>query len=231
MFLLLPGVIIYSTAMPLASFRITGNAALGRWVILSAFYGTLALACLEVARITLSFLRSETVSGVQIGGLDPYTETSIAAILLFSVVIPFIIGLLLKSWLHRGGTPRRVALFLMGWENLNSQTPSELVPTPWDKVFSQGKKLWVIATFPDGSRIGGWYGLDSFATSYPEAQQIYLRHTYKLDEDGHFLAPDSDKALVKGCLIDFSKLQALEVIEVEEEGGEGDEGQSTTREG
>jgi hypothetical protein len=61
------------------------------------------------------------------------------------------------------------------------------MPKPWDYVFSQQKPFWVIVHLKDGRRIGGLYGENSFASSYPANEQIYLEGIWNLDEKGKFL--------------------------------------------
>ncbi|AIV05950.1 hypothetical protein HYO55_15030 [Vibrio parahaemolyticus] len=57
---------------------------------------------------------------------------------------------------------------------------------PWDYFFSQGKCFWVKVTLKDGSVIGGYYGENSFASSAPAEEQLYLEQTWKLNENGGF---------------------------------------------
>ena len=73
--------------------------------------------------------------------------------------------------------------------------------------------MFVIVTFDDGSRIGGFFGSDSYVSNYPEQQEIYLQETYVLDEDGRFLDASANPKFQIGCLIDFRKVRALEIIQ------------------
>lgn len=58
---------------------------------------------------------------------------------------------------------------------------------PWDYVFGKGKPYWIIVHLKDGRKIGGVYDEDSFASSYPAEEQIYLEKVWKLDKEGIFL--------------------------------------------
>jgi hypothetical protein len=59
-------------------------------------------------------------------------------------------------------------------------------PTPWDYFFGQKKPCWVIVHLKDGRKIGGLYYLNSFASSYPHPEQLYLEAVVKIDENGRF---------------------------------------------
>jgi hypothetical protein len=58
------------------------------------------------------------------------------------------------------------------------------VPTSWDYIFSRGEPYWIIFHFKTGEKVGGYYGSKSFASSYPEMQEIYVEEIWRLDEYG-----------------------------------------------
>jgi hypothetical protein len=55
------------------------------------------------------------------------------------------------------------------------------IPKPWDYVFSKKEPYWIIIELNDGQRIGGVYEENSFASSYPNDEQIYLEQYWKID--------------------------------------------------
>lgn len=57
---------------------------------------------------------------------------------------------------------------------------------PWDKYFSKKKTCWVIVNMTDGRKIGGSYGANSFASSYPYEEQIYIDEEWIINEYGGF---------------------------------------------
>ncbi len=59
-------------------------------------------------------------------------------------------------------------------------------PSAWDFAFSKGRAGWVRVRFPDGRWLGGWFGEDSYATSFPNPQELYLQVGYVVDSDGAF---------------------------------------------
>ncbi|QDB79219.1 hypothetical protein FE251_07420 [Georgenia wutianyii] len=61
-------------------------------------------------------------------------------------------------------------------------------PSAWDYAFATVRPGWVRVRLSDGSWAGGWFGYDSFATSFPEPQELYLEVGYVMSEEGTFTA-------------------------------------------
>lgn len=80
-------------------------------------------------------------------------------------------------------------------------------PTAWDYQFSKGKTYWVIVHLKDKRKIGGLFGLDSYASNYPNKQQIYLQEVWEIDDDGIFKNKINQ---TKGILILDSEIIAIE---------------------
>lgn len=62
----------------------------------------------------------------------------------------------------------------------------------------------------DGSRIGGKYGKYSYASSYPEEDQLYLEQVYYVDENGKFEQPVPRS---QGMIIRGDEILAVEFFE------------------
>jgi len=60
---------------------------------------------------------------------------------------------------------------------------------PWDFVFGKKEAYWVIVHLKDKRKIGGKFAKNSFASSYPSEEQIYLEEVWTLDENGKFKEP------------------------------------------
>lgn len=54
--------------------------------------------------------------------------------------------------------------------------------TAWDSFFSKRESYYVIVTFKNGRRVGGKYGLNSHASTYPSPKDIYLEEVWKLNK-------------------------------------------------
>ena len=61
-------------------------------------------------------------------------------------------------------------------------------PTPgaWDFAFTNRTAGYVRILTKDGTYLGGWFGEESFASSYPEPLGIYLEAANRMDENGVF---------------------------------------------
>ncbi|MUJ26313.1 DUF6338 family protein [Aliivibrio fischeri] len=78
---------------------------------------------------------------------------------------------------------------------------------PWDYFFSQNKCYWVKVILNDGNIVAGYFGLNSFASSAPAEEQIYLEQTWKLRDDGSFERAINNTA---GVIILTSEISHIE---------------------
>lgn len=62
------------------------------------------------------------------------------------------------------------------------------IQKPWDYFFGKQESYWVIIELNDGTKIGGIYDSDSFASSFPAEEQIYLQQVWEI-EDRKFIKP------------------------------------------
>lgn len=83
-------------------------------------------------------------------------------------------------------------------------------PTSWDHFFGKRQPCWVIVHLKDGRRIGGYYGADSYASSYPKSGHIYLEQLWKLEADGTF---GGKVERSKGIVLRPDDYQFIEVFE------------------
>jgi len=86
-------------------------------------------------------------------------------------------------------------------------------PKPWDFVFSQRKLYWIKVTLKNGMVLAGKYGEKSFASSYPEEDQIYLEEAWLLNNKGGFNRP---KKRTSGIIIMSSEILYVEFLKYEE---------------
>ncbi|MCX2781528.1 DUF6338 family protein [Microbulbifer thermotolerans] len=80
---------------------------------------------------------------------------------------------------------------------------------PWDFVFGQRKAYWVIVNLKNGEKVAGMYGPNSFASSAPADEQIYLEQLWVLNEDDGFERPAEQTA---GVIILSSEIKSIELI-------------------
>lgn len=84
------------------------------------------------------------------------------------------------------------------------------IPKAWDYLFSKGGSYWIIIHTKDGRRIGGKYDTNSFVSSYPTEEQIYLEEVWHLDKKARFLKP-IDRS--KGIIISSREYESIELFQ------------------
>jgi Family of unknown function (DUF6338) len=57
----------------------------------------------------------------------------------------------------------------------------DATPRAWDYFFSQGRPCLVVATLTDGTKVAGYMGTNSFATSYPSDEDLYLERQFYVE--------------------------------------------------
>ncbi|TVP15392.1 DUF6338 family protein [Shewanella sp. KCT] len=81
------------------------------------------------------------------------------------------------------------------------------VGKPWDFVFSQRKTYWVKVHLKDKTVIAGYYGANSFSSSSPAPEQIYLEEAWILTKGGGF---ERKKNRTAGVIILSSEISHVE---------------------
>lgn len=126
----------------------------------------------------------------------------VAEIILGGTVLVFVapVGLALLMLLAR----RRLAGPVM--RRLTRIHPQ---PTPWDFAFREGGPFFVRMELRDGRLIGGFFGDGSVASSYPEAEDLFLEEAWGLASDGSF-----DEAVPGsvGMLVSREEIKVLELL-------------------
>jgi hypothetical protein len=81
--------------------------------------------------------------------------------------------------------------------------------TAWDKVFQNREPAFIRILNSEGRWIAGYFGTDSYATSYPEAHEVFLERGHHIDENGVI---GDEIAGSQGCIVNCVDLQLLEVL-------------------
>jgi hypothetical protein len=102
-----------------------------------------------------------------------------------------------------------VSLKLLKWPPIAKHVVSP-IQKPWDYVFGKRQAFWTIVHLKDGRKIGGRYDTNSFASSNPAEEQIYLEELWELDEEGNFIKPI---ARSRGMIILGKEIMAVEFFE------------------
>jgi hypothetical protein len=91
---------------------------------------------------------------------------------------------------------------------------------PWDYVFSKRKSYWIVVRLKDGTKVAGLYHSDSFSSSNPANEQIYLEESWILNDDGGFERPVNGTA---GVIV-LSDIAYVELM-ADKQKGEDDDGE------
>lgn len=94
------------------------------------------------------------------------------------------------------------------------------IPKSWDYYFIKRGPCFMLIHLNDGELLGGLYGLGSFASSYPEEEDLYLQEVWEIDEDGSFIKKMTD---TKGLLINHSAIKYIEFFDINVNKGEKNE--------
>lgn len=100
-------------------------------------------------------------------------------------------------------------LRLCSWSPLAKHV-THPIPKPWDYVFGKREPFWIILHLKDGRKVGGRFDGNSFASSYPAEEQIYLEELWELDDKGRFIKPIERS---KGIIISGSQLSSVEFFQ------------------
>lgn len=101
-----------------------------------------------------------------------------------------------------------VKLFDLKWFSTRLQLP---FPTAWDSFFRRRQECFVLVRLKNGRTIGGYWGKDSYATSFPNDGGLYLQAVYKVKPDGTFGRPVEGTL---GALISKDQYELMEFLAV-----------------
>jgi hypothetical protein len=59
-------------------------------------------------------------------------------------------------------------------------------PTGWDYFVHQRRSCFMIIHLKDDNMIGGYYGENSYTSTFPNEPSIYLEKAFKINPDGTF---------------------------------------------
>lgn len=90
---------------------------------------------------------------------------------------------------------------------------TRITPTSWDHYFNLGEDCFVLIHLKaNDEMIGGLFsGSKSFASSYPEKEDLYLEELWKIDESGIFLEKVEG---TNGLLISFEEIKYIEFFKL-----------------
>jgi hypothetical protein len=90
-------------------------------------------------------------------------------------------------------------------------------PTPrgWEFFLTQHKCFFVLFHMKNGKLLGGFFGKESFAATYPQEPEIYVQQAWRVDEEGKFLEEVSGSL---GMVVRQSEWERIEFLTANFEG-------------
>lgn len=95
-------------------------------------------------------------------------------------------------------------------------------PTAWDYVFDQRETMFLLVHLSNGALVGGYWGGNSYAGSFPNDGDVYLEAVYHVGEDGRFGEPMPN---TRGILLRKEQYSYIEFFSVPEAEGSTSDGQ------
>lgn len=87
-------------------------------------------------------------------------------------------------------------------------------PTSWDWFFFERADNYYLRFYvKEGEDFGGYYGAKSFATGFPNAQQIYVEEVWRLDEGGELAVSVEG---TRGAIVNMADCTMIEFLKVQE---------------
>lgn len=82
------------------------------------------------------------------------------------------------------------------------------IPSAWNHIFRDRQPCFVRLRLKDGTWVGGWYGNESYATSYPQPHELHLESAWRMHSDGSFAERVGGTAglLVRGADADIVEM-------------------------
>jgi len=108
------------------------------------------------------------------------------------VGVAFVVFALLTPWLVAQGwyllvTSERYQTTLSRIQTkLRLRRPYDPTPSAWDFAFGKGRASWVRVRLQDGTWLGGYFGAESYASSFPNPQEIFVEEGWVINDDGTF---------------------------------------------
>lgn len=143
--------------------------------------------------------------------LDFFTQHPIRSALAWSLIIflsPVILGLLFGKLSSIDWSRKLLSHFGM--------VPIHPVPTAWDYIYSKTEPVWLLVTMKDGSKVAGFFGDKSFASSDASERDLYIQEIFRIVQDGPWQKiPDN-----RGILIKSDEIKHVEFWKYILDGGE-----------
>lgn len=94
-----------------------------------------------------------------------------------------------------------------GWTMRLAYDPT---PRAWDFAFRDISPTYVRILTTDGTWLGGWYGENSFVSSYPEPREVFIETAHLMEPDGKF---GGEQPGSNGLYVRCDDIRAVELVD------------------
>lgn len=88
------------------------------------------------------------------------------------------------------------------------------IPRAWEHFVKNHRQCWYLFHLKKGGMVGGYFAENSYASTYPQDQEVYVEHVWRVDENGEFLEKVEGTL---GCLIRLAECERVEFFDVDME--------------
>jgi hypothetical protein len=88
------------------------------------------------------------------------------------------------------------------------------MPTAWDFYFGKRQQCWVLFHLKNGKMAGGFFGENSYASSFPHEPDLYVEQVWRIDEQGRFKEKIKE---TEGMIIKYDDCDMFEFFSAGEE--------------
>jgi len=129
-------------------------------------------------------------------------------VLVLGLVVPVGVALvpnLLDSWSIRD---------LLARFRLSRWTRYDATPSAWDRAFRDAGPCFVRVRMKDGTWFAGYYGMASYASSFPDPQSLFLESSFAVSLDGEIGDPIEGTV---GAIVNCSDATLVELLRAADE--------------
>lgn len=107
-----------------------------------------------------------------------------------------------------------ILLYRIRTTNFFKEHSMHPIPKPWDYFFSKKEGCFILVHLKNDAKIGGFYSSNSYASAFPNNEDLFIEQVWAINENGEFLNKIEG---TKGILISNSCFEYLEFFEIEYE--------------
>lgn len=142
------------------------------------------------------------------GGYAAYLTRNAAWVAILAPLVllaaPTITALLVRSLVASPPVARILAYVFLA--------PAQAIPKAWDWVFTREEDYLAFVVLNDGTRFAAGWGRASFASSFPNEEDVYFEVLYSVLEDDRFGDPIP---LSRGILLRRDEIRSIELYTAE----------------